>query len=193
MYTEPISDNQQLSLSYNANFTNSTTDKITDEIAESGISHDPYLTSNYSSDYFTQSAGAGYRLNSEKIRFMVNLNYQRADLNGHQYFPYKDEMNYKTSKSFNSFLPMVMFDFIPEQNKSLRFMYRSSSTSPSVTQLQQTIDNSNPLQLSQGNPELDQIVDHTLSVRYITSNIDKATNWMFNVNLTKKFDYIGSS
>lgn len=192
MYTEPISNNQQLSGSYNVNFSNTRTDKQTDEYEGDVYTPDPYLSSNYSSDYLTQAIGIGYRLNNKKIRLMTNLNFQRADLKGEQVYPYDTDLSYKTSKSFNSLLPMVMFDFMPEQNQSLRLMYRSNSSSPSVTQLQQTIDNSNPLQLYQGNPELDQIVDHSFSVRYITSNIEKATNWMAYLNFTKKFDYIGS-
>lgn len=192
MYTEPIRDNQQLSFSYNANFTNTHTDKLTDELKNEVYEVDPYLSSNYKSDYLTQAIGAGYRINSKKLRFMANVNLQRADLDGNQIFPYAESLSYKTSKTYNSILPMLMMDYNPAQNHAIRVMYRSNSSSPSVSQLQQTVDNSDPLQLYQGNPQLNQVVDHSLSVRYIASNVEKATNWMAYVSLTKKFDYIGS-
>lgn len=192
MYTEPVRDNQQLSASYNANFTNTHTDKRTDLVYADEIEVDPYLSSNYRSDYLTQAVGIGYRINSEKLRVMSNINFQYANLDGKQQFPYKAELSYKTSKSFKSVLPMLMLDYNPLQNHSFRIMYRSNSSSPSVTQLQQTVDNSDPLQLYQGNPQLNQVIDHSLSVRYIASNIEKATNWMAYVSLSKKFDYIGS-
>lgn len=192
MYTEPIRDNQQLSVSYNANMSNTRTDKVTNNVVDDMFTADPYLSNNYRSDYLTQAVGLGYRINSKKLRVMANVNLQRADLDGKQQFPYNEAYSYTTSKSFNSVLPMLMFDYNPTTNHAFRIMYRSNSSSPSVSQLQQTIDNSNPLQLYQGNPELNQVVDHSLSVRYIASNIEKATNWMAYVSVSKKFDYIGS-
>ena len=192
MYTEPIAANQQLSASYNANFSNTHTDKVTDVIEDNTRTPDPYQSNNYNSDYLTQALGVGYRINHEKIRIMANLNFQRADLDGRQDYPYHTESSYMTSKSYYSFLPMAIIDYSPEKNHSLRLRYRSNSSSPSVRQLQQTIDNSNPLQLYQGDPNLNQVVDHDLSLRYISSNIEKATNWMAFVSVNKKFDYIGS-
>jgi hypothetical protein len=192
-YTEPIAKNHQLSINYNLNKTNNKTDKQTDKAGEDEIyTPDEYLSSNYKSDYLTQALGFGYRINTEKLRLMANINLQRADLDRMQIYPYKSTLSYETSKSFNSLLPMAMIDYIPSQNQSFRLMYHSNSSSPSVTQLQQTIDNSNPLQLYQGNSELDQVIDHSVSLRYIGSNIEKATNWMAFFNMTKKIDYIGS-
>lgn len=193
MYTEPIRENQQLSVSYNANMSNTHTDKTTDEINGQVVKHDSLLSSNYSSDYLTQALGLGYRINSKKLRVMANVNFQYANLNGKQDYIYNPDLSYETKKSFKSILPMLMFDYDAAKNHSFRIMYRSNSSSPSVSQLQQTIDTSNPLQLYQGNPELNQVVDHSLSVRYIASNVEKATNWMAYVSASKKFDYIGSS
>ena len=192
VYTEPISHNQQLSVNYTANFTNSTSDKITIEDNDGVLTIDKFLSNDYVSEYMTQSAGVGYRVNSDKVRIMANLNYQRADLKGEQNFPYYAEQSYTTNKNYYSFLPMLMLDYNPSQNRSVRVMYRSSSAAPGVTQLQSTIDNSNPLQLYQGDPNLDQTISHDLSVRFISSNVEKATNWMAYVSATKKFDYIGS-
>ncbi|MEG0948210.1 MAG: TonB-dependent receptor [Bacteroidales bacterium] len=192
MYTEPIRDNQQLSASYNANFANTHTNKVTNNVEDELLTTDPYLSSRYRSDYLTQAVGVGYRVNSDKLKFMANVNLQRADLDGKQQFPYNEALSYITSKTYNSVLPMLMLDYNPVKNHAIRVMYRSNSSSPSVSQLQQTIDNSDPLQLYQGNPELNQVVEHALSVRYIASNIQKATNWMAFVSVSKKFDYIGS-
>ena len=194
MYTEPLRDNRhQLSLSYSANYSNTQTDKATDSImTDGGITPDRFQTSNYRSEYITQSASVGYRINSSKLRMMANLGVQYANLDGRREYPYYTSMSYKTSKDYVSLIPMLMLDFMPAKTKTLRLMYRANSSSPSISQLQQSIDNSNPLQLYTGNPNLDQTVEHSLSARYISSNVDKATNWMVNVSVSKKFDYIGS-
>lgn len=192
VYTEPIGKDQQLSASYNFSLVNSDRDKVTEELIGEQYIPDDYLSSSTTSDYITQSVGAGYRLNKKLIRFMANLNFQHAELRGTQAFPFGTMESFQTSKSFNSVLPMAMLDYQPKQNISFRLMYRSSSSAPAISQLQQTIDNSNPLQLYQGNPDLNQVIDHSLSLRYISSNVEKATNWMGYVSVSKKADYIGA-
>lgn len=192
MFTEPIVENQQLSASYQISITNSDSDKKTEQYEEADFYINPSLSNRYKNDYLTQSIGLGYRLNHRKIRLMTNLNLQQASLDGDQEYPYSEQIAAHTSKNYYSVLPMGMLDYMPADNMSVRLMYRSASTSPSVTQLQQTLDNSSPLQLYIGNPELNQTIEHDLSVRFIKSNIEKATNWMAHLSVSKKRDYIGS-
>ena len=54
--------------------------------------------------------------------------------------------------------------------------YATSTNEPSVSQLQNVIDNSNPLFISLGNPELDQSYSHSLMVRLDKFNTDKNTS-----------------
>ena len=192
MYTEPIAENQQLSAVYQVNLTNSDSDKKTEQYENEIYAVNPNLSNRYKSDYNTQAVGMGYRLNHKKIRLMFNLNLQMASLDGKQEYPYSGQTTERINKDFYSVLPMAMLDYMPRDNRSVRLMYRSSSASPTVSQLQQTLDNSSPLQLAQGNPELDQTIDHNLSVRFISSNIEKATNWMAHLSFSRKQDYIGS-
>ena len=56
------------------------------------------------------------------------------------------------------------------------FRYVSSTNEPSVSQLQNVIDNSNPLFFSVGNPELDQSYSHSLMLRLNKVNTDKNTS-----------------
>ncbi len=51
---------------------------------------------------------------------------------------------------------MGMFSYRFSREKNLRLFYRTSTSTPSINQLQNVIDNSNPLLLRAGNPDLKQ-------------------------------------
>lgn len=72
-------------------------------------------------------------------------------------------------------------------------MYRTYTDAPSVNQVQDVIDNRNPLQLSVGNPTLKQAYQNYIRMRYNSSNVEKSSN--FFVSLSGRFtkDYIGRS
>lgn len=70
--------------------------------------------------------------------------------------------------------------------------YRSKSSSPSVTNLQNVIDNSNPLFLSTGNPNLDQQVSHTANLRYLRTTKSGQT-FIAMVGATIQQDYVADS
>jgi hypothetical protein len=76
---------------------------------------------------------------------------------------------------------------------SLRVFYRTSTSPPSFSQLQDVVDNSNPLLLTSGNPNLKQAYSHTLMTLYSAVNIRGARNYsiMFSIGYTQ--DYIGNS
>jgi hypothetical protein len=57
------------------------------------------------------------------------------------------------------------------------FRYRTRTNSPSIENLQDVIDNSNPTRLSRGNPALEQDYRHDLFMRYGGANAEKATSF----------------
>jgi hypothetical protein len=71
-----------------------------------------------------------------------------------------------------------MLTYNIERGKSLRFSYRTSTSPPSVTQLQEVVDNSNPMLLSSGNPDLDHSYSHFFMSRYNAVNTEKSTNFI---------------
>src|SRR5690625_5482224 len=51
------------------------------------------------------------------------------------------------------------------QRSNIRLSYNTNTRTPSVRQLQDVIDNSNPLRMSTGNPNLNQQFSHNVSLR----------------------------
>jgi outer membrane receptor protein involved in Fe transport len=74
---------------------------------------------------------------------------QRTDLRGDLKL-----LNIKIDKSFQNVLPAVRFNYDFSNTKHLRFDYETSMQEPTIQQLQPVVDNSDPLNLSVGNPSL---------------------------------------
>ena len=165
MYTEKLWDNIMLQASYRVSFSDSESDRKT--YSQSAISDlydqlDESLSSTYESDYLTQSAGIGLRLNKGNLSGMLSTNFQWANLQGDQLYPQKDNMDH----NYFSVLPSLMARYSLDRNNSFFFRYRSSSAAPSISDLQAVIDNTNPLFMSTGNPDLDHQLGHSLNLRY---------------------------
>lgn len=191
-YTEPLGKTGQLSLNYNASFNRNKSDKQTfnyNPLEGRYAVLDTSLSSNFNNDYNTHRAGLTYRYRTEKINGQIGVNYQHAELSGTQVFPSPLDLN----KTFESVLPSAMLNFRFSKNNNLRLMYRTSTNAPSVWQLQSVVDNSNPLLLSTGNPDLKQDFSHSLNARYVVTNPAKSTNLFLGLFATFTQDYIANS
>ncbi len=192
MYTEPIDSISQLQISYNANYQNNYSDKLAydwDLITLDYSVIDSLLSNRFDNDYLTQRAGIGYTMRNEAMNFDLTLNYQRADLKSKQEFPILLDQNY----SFDNILPSFRFQYKFSKNTNLRMRYRSSTQAPSMTQLQNVVDNSNSLQLSAGNPNLKQQLNHSLFSRFLTLSEDLSNMFMAFINFNFRNDYITNS
>ncbi len=192
-YTEPLGKKGMLMFNYNPSLTLSASDKQTfqvDEESEPPVRLlDTTLTNVYDNRYITQSTGAGYMLRGKQSHLMVRLNYQHALLSGTQDFPYALD----TDRSFNSLLPMAMFRYNFSSGSNLRLSYRTATDPPSVNQLQSVIDNSNPLLLTTGNPNLGQEYSHRLVARYGAANAEKSHSFFAFLMGSYTNDYIGNA
>ena len=69
-----------------------------------------------------------------------------------------------------NFSPQVMMMFDLSDNTNLRFNYRGQSSQPSTSQLMPVPDNTNPLRVSFGNPELTPYFTHNISANLRNNN-----------------------
>ncbi|OGU18172.1 MAG: hypothetical protein A2X61_02235 [Ignavibacteria bacterium GWB2_35_12] len=170
-YTEPLSDNQQLQFSYNANYNSNNSDKRTYDFNPINFDYDlldTLLSNKFDNYYFTQKGELAYRLKTDEMNFTAGLAYQKAELNSQQDFPYSLTMDYK----FDNILPSMRLTYKFSKTENMNIFYRTSTNSPSISQLQNVIDVSNPMQLSTGNPELEQQYSHFLMGRFSSFSAD---------------------
>jgi len=191
-YTEPIHKNGQIMLSYKASMQRNSFDQRT-------LNYDYFigdyelldsLTSNiFDNDYLYQKAGAAYRYKTKELYITAGLDYQIASLQNEQIFPNIDNISYK----FYNILPSIRIRYGKSRTNSIYFRFRTSTMSPSVSQLQNLVNNSNPLQLSTGNPALKQQLTNSLFMRYSNFSSDFTRTFFAFLSLSNTWDYIGTS
>lgn len=179
-FTEPVGENSRVQLEYEIGNTVDDSDRRTfnfEEQTEQYSDLDTLLSNTFKSEYLTQELEAGYQYGIEKMRVEVEAEYQRASLKNDQVFPRADNID----RVFHSILPSVELEYRFTKSKNLRLDYRVRTEAPSVGDLQNVIDNTNPLQLSTGNPNLKQSYQNRLSLRYKSFNAE--TNKVLYVRL----------
>ncbi len=143
-YSEPVGKKAMIMINYNPSWQNSTSKQIRYEYngAEGKYSTlDTSLSNLFHSDIANQNGGISYRIGDRNNNFMVGLNYQYTDMNSEQTYP--EGLTIK--KTFSTFLPNLMFMKRFSPKTSIRLFYRSSTQTPSVTQLQNVYNESNPI------------------------------------------------
>jgi hypothetical protein len=163
-YTEPIGKNGQAEIEYGIGNRINDSDKLTYDIFETPeyFRLDTALSNTFESEYLDQEVEIGYQYRTEKFRVQAELEYQQVDLKNNQHFPLPFNMEQK----FISFLPSARFVYEFSDSRNIRIDYRTWNDAPSVSQLQEVIDNSNPLHLRTGNSNLDQSYTNRISIRY---------------------------
>ena len=128
---------------------------------------DTTLTNTFQNNYTTHQAGIGLRQMLGKNALLVfGAIFQNASLTGNETFP----ITATAEHTFNDVLPNLLLRYKISEHSNLRFFYRTSTNVPSVTQLQNVIDNSNPLVVTTGAPDLKQAYTHSAIVRYALNN-----------------------
>lgn len=190
-YTEKLTDHMQLQLGYKVSYADSENDRKTygrSAVTDLYDQLDESLSNEYRSGYLTQAGSVGLRYHAGKLNAMLGIDAQWASLAGDLVYPRPDELRHE----YFSVLPSFTLRYSLDRTNSFQFRYRSKSASPSVTDLQDVIDNSNPLFLSAGNPDLDQQLSHTANLRYVkTSNAGHTFIAMIGATLQQ--DYVGDS
>lgn len=191
-YTEPLGEKWLLSFSYLANYNANKSDKETFDkpfFSDEYLVPNPVLTNHYQYTYFAHSLGTGLRYQKGILNLSLGAAVQNASSTNIQ----NGILDTDYATFDYSFLPnaMVMIRF--DEKKNLRLYYRTSNNPPGTDQLQQVVNNSNPLQVSTGNPYLKQDWSHFMNIRYSGVNTAKNTSFFVFLNVNYTRDYIGNS
>lgn len=186
-YSEPISPKSQLLVNYNINYSYSDLDKRS--YSEPDDIQIDSLSNTYNSGYLTQQVGPGYRYNNGKVMLIGSLFYQYSTLAGDQQFP----LQTNTSANFNNMVYRAILNVKFNSTNTLRSMFRSSTNNPSITQLQNVLDVSDPLFVSQGNPDLKPVYTHQFFINYVNTNVTKGRTFMAMLSGSIRSNYISNA
>jgi len=187
-YTEPVGSRDMVQLSYEPSFTTNgsrrTTNVLDSATGEFSVV-DSLLSNTFANDYQTHRLGALYRWRMENTIVTFGGNYQFALLTGDQRFPVSSTVE----RSFQNFLPSLLVQHKWSASTNIRLFYRTSTNAPSISQLQNVVNNSNPLQLTVGNPELAQEYTHNVSARFVKADwlVGRTMFAVANVSYTSNF------
>lgn len=140
--------------------------------------------------YSNHSVFGGVRYITEKIRFNAGLDFQ----------PQRTRMQYNrpsqidtviTRKVFN-FSPQIRFRYRFSKTNQLDIRYRGSSSQPSMTNLLDVVDDSDPLNISMGNPGLKPSWTNSLRAFYRGYDADKQRGMAGGVDFSQTSNSIST-
>ena len=189
-YTEPIGKKGAiLEFRYNGSFTFNNSDKETyfmDDVSGKYSEFDTSLSNVFDNTYFTHRGGVNYRIGDREKQISFGVDLQEATLKSKQKFPYTASV----TRSFTNLLPNAMVRLQISKKENLRIFYRGGTREPSVNQLQDVIDNTNPIFVSTGNPDLKQSYNHRIGGMYRWTNSAKSKSFSVNLFGTTTSNYV---
>jgi hypothetical protein len=136
------------------------------------------LSSSFNRTYTYLRGGLRFNRNTTNTRIVVGLQLQGADLDVNVVG--EDPIN----NTYTHVLPSANFRIQLKGYRSLDFRYRTSTREPTVTQLQPFVNNSNPLFVYVGNPNLNPEYNHSLRAEYRLFDQFSFTNLFVNFRIT---------
>lgn len=190
-YTEPIGKQHQLSFTLSPNWARRTSDKLTNNRDSLGIYQflDTLLSARLNSFVETRNAGASWRIGKGGNSFNVGISAQQNRLSIDRTLPADDRF----SRNYFALLPNASLQWRFGFTKNIRVNYRSSASVPSADQLLPAINNTNPLQLTRGNNELNQDLQHHMFIRYSSMNIKRSSALFLVTGFSLIRDYVGTA
>ncbi len=192
-YTEPIGKKGQLQFSYSPSYGKNKADQQTFLLDSTGKEYTKFsnlLSNKFDNSTSTNNAGISYRLGASRDnQFAIGVSLQNSKLESFRVFPNTTTVN----QSFTNVLPNLMWRKKISAKSSFHLMYRASTNFPSVTQLQDVVNLTNPLRVTSGNPDLKQSNTHFLSARYIFTNTQKGQSFFANIFLQAQNNYISNA
>ena len=168
VYTEPLTDylffeaNYQYGWSRNTSYKktfNSPTDSLENGLLifnPVGESEDSRYSNSILNRAITQRAGVNFSYQKDKFRAQLGVSLNPTDT-------YNQTTGHDTYRSsVLNWSPQAMLNYEFTDNSNLRFFYFGRSTQPSTSQLLPVPDNSDPLNISLGNPNLNPYFNHNI-------------------------------
>jgi uncharacterized membrane protein YgcG len=180
-YTEPLSlaSSLQLDYSYNYSFTNS--DKKTYDFDGSDYTLlNKRYTNHFENTYINQRIGLSIQTRKEKYDYTFGLGLEPTSIsskmliNNAYIYPKMNVVN---------FSPLASMNYNFSKNSKLRLEYRGRANQPDISQLQPIEDNSNPLLITKGNPNLKPEFSNSVNVNYNAMNYVNFANYYLNAQI----------
>jgi Outer membrane protein beta-barrel family/CarboxypepD_reg-like domain len=183
-YTEPMGKGKLLEFNYAYADSKSVSDKKTfdyDSVSAKYVLPDLYQTNYFEYRNSSSRLGTNFRMFKNKFNYQLGMAVQQTELESRSITALTGK-DTTLSQRFINLFPTANFNFTLDRSKSIRISYRGRTNTPSVTQVQDVPDYSNPLQVKTGNPSLKQEFASNITFGYNTFNV--RTYNFFNANIS---------
>lgn len=180
-YTEPLGEHIRLEITYNArNRANYSNRETMDYLAETGQFSElnRQLSNEFNNDNLYQAAGMTWMFNKNNWNLSAGMDYQTSFVQNQKVFPTYEHLDHR----FQSYLSNARISYRPSRAYNFRFDYRGATNAPSINQLQDVVNNENPLNIRTGNPALLQEYSHRFSFNFNKINRTDGTNLNISLN-----------
>jgi len=184
-YTEPLGKNKILELNYQYSHNRNISDRETYDYNNISGKYDALnlLQTNYFENTNTSNrVGFNYRFQQKKYNYQLGFGVQLTEL-GSRSIRAATSKDTMLTQRFTNFFPTASFTYSVNKTKNFRFNYRGRTNAPSINQLQDVPDVSNPLQVRTGNPALKQEFINNFSLNYSTFNMMSFRFFTSNFNV----------
>lgn len=206
-YTEPLSRIANLQLSYRFNYSYNSSDRST-YVFDNLDTYNPLLNSEYHfpalPDNYEQykddnlSRYSTYRNMNHEVSAMARFVTEKMNFTvGASWLPQHSRMKYQylgldtvLKRTVNNFAPNIRFRYKWSKATVLNVMYRGRTSQPSMTDLLDVTDDSNPLNVTKGNPGLKPSFTNNLNAFFNTYNAEAQRGFSANLRFSNTLNSI---
>ena len=167
-YTEPIGQNKLFEINYAYSGSNNVSDRETYDFNSGSGKYD--LLNTLQTNYFdytntSNRVGFNFRHQLKKFNYQVGLGYQISNMENRS-ITASTGKDTTIHQQFTNLFPTANINYAITRSKNIKIYYRGRTNAPSVTQLQNVPDVSNPLLIKTGNPSLKQEFVNNININY---------------------------
>jgi hypothetical protein len=140
---------------------------------------DSVYSNNFENKFYSETLELNYRYVDKSYNIMVGMKGEPSQTYSYRLYQ-NGATDYIPNEVFN-FAPTARLQYNFGRKKFARIDYRGQTEQPSVSQLQPVKNNSNPMNVTIGNPELKPDFNHSLRMMYTSFN--DSTFSSFNASL----------
>jgi hypothetical protein len=190
-FTEPLAPDKLLELNYAYTDNRNTSDKSTYNFDSTSGKYEilnPALTNYFENAFDANRVGVNFRVQKKQYNYQLGTAVQFSSLESKTYLLATGEDSVIRT-NYRNFFPTANFNYQLNRSEGFRFRYNGRTNQPTTAQLQNVIDQSNPVQWRMGNPELKQEFNHNVNATYNSFDVLTfrflAANFSFNTTSNK--------
>ncbi|MDR2148789.1 MAG: outer membrane beta-barrel protein [Tannerella sp.] len=181
-WVEPVGRNNFIQLSYRYN--GSEREALKNAFSLDGAGNYNVLDSTYSkssrNEAANQRASIAFKAQREKYNYTIGFNVDPSYSKLETFVG--DNILDSRSRHVVNYSPTVQFNYRPNRDFNVRVEYEGETSQPTMQQLQPVLDVSNPLNTTEGNPDLKPIYTNDLQIRIQNYNPEKQSMFMLMAN-----------